>query len=417
MTEVEQALRRLRVLIVTQWFDPEPTFKGMVFARAIRERGFEVEVVTGFPNYPGGQLYPGYRLRMIQHEIQDNVLVTRLPLFPSHNQNAISRVANYISFCISACIYLTLFVKRADIVYVYHPPLTVGLAATFAKLFRKTPTVIDIQDMWPDTLKATGMIGSKWILKIVDVFCSWLYRHVSHIVVLSPGFRKLLIARGVPKNKITTIMNWADESAIVSRDGRVPAAFSETGRFRVLFAGNMGRAQALDNVLDAARIVAKTSKAVEFVFLGGGLEVSRLKERATDVGLSNVTFLPPVSMAEVGSYLATADCLLVHLKNDPLFVVTIPSKTQAYMAAGRPIIVAVEGDAAELIIQSKGGVAVPPNDPEALSAAVLQLAGRSKDELAEMGKAAKDFYEANLSLARGTDAFALLFKEISGMKQ
>jgi glycosyltransferase involved in cell wall biosynthesis len=397
--------------MVTQLFDPEPTFKGMVFARAMHERGFEVEVVTGFPNYPGGRLYPGYRLQLIRREIKDNVSITRLPLFPSHDQNAIRRSANYISFCISVSIYLTLFAKRADIVYVYHPPLTVGLAAAFAKIFRKTPMVIDIQDMWPDTLKATGMIRSNWILKIVDVFCRWLYRQVSHIVVLSPGFRKLLIARGVPENKITTIMNWADEAAIISPKGQTSIAIHPAGKFRVLFAGNMGRAQALDNVIDAARIVAENCSIVEFVFLGGGLEVNHLKKRATDTGLSNVIFLPPVPMADVGSYLAAADCLLVHLRDDPLFAVTIPSKTQAYMAAGKPIIIAVEGNAAELITQSNSGIAVPPNNPGALSEAVLRLARCPKDELERMGSAAKDFYDANMSLARGADAFASLFRQ------
>jgi len=124
---------RPRLILLTQWFDPEPTFKGLVFARALSEKGFDVEAVTGFPNYPGGKLYSGYIVKIIQKETIGNILVTRLPLYPSHDHSRIGRIANYFSFFLSAFIYLTFFAKRADIIYVYHPPLTVGLAAICAK--------------------------------------------------------------------------------------------------------------------------------------------------------------------------------------------------------------------------------------------------------------------------------------------
>ena len=164
-----------RILIMTQWFDPEPTFKGLLFARELVARGFEVEVITGFPNYPGGVLYEGYRLKLIQKEMIDGVLITRVPLFPSHDKNRLGRIANYISFAFSSLMYGLFLAKRPDVIYVYHPPLTVSISALIIKLFRRIPVVLDIQDMWPDTLKATGMITNSRLLGFVSKVCNLIY--------------------------------------------------------------------------------------------------------------------------------------------------------------------------------------------------------------------------------------------------
>jgi glycosyltransferase involved in cell wall biosynthesis len=375
--------------------------KGAAFARRLGELGFDVEVVTGFPNYPGGKIYGGYRVRPIKRMVMQGVPVTRLALYPSHDQNRIGRVLNYVSFFTSAAVYLTFFARRADVIYAYHPPLTVALAAEVAGFFRRIPVVLDVQDMWPDTLRATGMIGNERLLGVIGRLCRWAWRRASHIVVLSNGFRRLLIERGVPEEKITVIPNWADEKAVTASFAPPPDALTEPGKFRVLFAGNMGPAQALDSVLDAAAMLVGKRPEVEFCFLGSGLETERLKARREKEGLANVRFLPRVPMAEVGAYLAAADCLLVHLKADPLFAITIPSKTQAYMAAGKPVIMAVEGDAAELVRESRGGVVVPPEDAQALAGAITSLADASPDDVAELGANAYRFYRSHLSFEQG----------------
>src|SRR5690606_27764828 len=157
----------VRVLLLTQWFDPEPTFKGLVFARELVRQGFEVEVVTGFPNYPGGKLYPGYRVKLLQREFIDGVHVTRVPLYPSHDHGAIKRVLTYVSFAAALLFYGLFGAKRADVIYAYHPPLTVGIAAALIRFFRRIPVVYDIQDMWPDTLRATGMFSNEKALGVV----------------------------------------------------------------------------------------------------------------------------------------------------------------------------------------------------------------------------------------------------------
>ena len=403
-------MKKPRVLLLTQWFDPEPTFKGLVFARELVHQGFEVEVLTGFPNYPGGKVYPGYRIQWLQREVIDGVQVTRVPLYPNHDQSAIKRVLNYASFAASATMYGVFMAKRADVMYAYHPPLTVGMAAALIKLFRRMPVVYDIQDMWPDTLRATGMLNNPKALDWVARVCRWVYRRMDHIVVLSPGFKRLLLERGVPESKLSVIYNWADEAALGAPVGKVPAAFPGADQFRILFAGNMGKAQALNTVLDAASLLQARDSRVCWVMLGGGVEVERLKAEAAKRQLANVVFLPPVPMAEVGAYLNAADALLVHLRKDPLFEITIPSKTQAYMTVGKPLLMAVDGDAADLVRQSGGGVVAESENPEALACAAEQLAAMPVDALAAMGDKAQRFYREHLALAEGVRKFSEIFK-------
>lgn len=402
-----------RVLLLTQWFDPEPTFKGLVFARELVRQGFEVEVLTGFPNYPGGKVYPGYRIKWLQREVIGGVQVTRVPLYPNHDQSAIKRVLNYASFAASATLYGVFMAKRADVVYAYHPPLTVGMAAALIKLFRRVPVVYDIQDMWPDTLRATGMLNNPKALAWVDTVCRWVYRRMNHIVVLSPGFKRLLLQRGVPEAKLSVIYNWADEASLALPVGQVPAAFPSSKQFRIVFAGNMGKAQALDTVLNAAALLQQRGSQVCWVMLGGGVEVGRLKAEAEKRQLTNVVFLPPVPMTEVGAYLHTADALLVHLRKDPLFEITIPSKTQAYMTVGKPLLMAVDGDAADLVRQSGGGLVAESENAEALAQAAEQLALTAPEDLVAMGQNAQNHYRQHLALAVGAGRFAALFRQLA----
>jgi colanic acid biosynthesis glycosyl transferase WcaI len=406
----------VRILLLTQWFDPEPTFKGMVFARELVKQGFEVEVLTGFPNYPSGKIYPGYAVKWLQKELIDGVQVTRVPLYASHDSSALKRIANYVSFACSALIYGLFGAKKIDVIYAYHPPLTTGLTAALLRLIKRVPVVYDIQDMWPDTLRATGMLNNERALGIVSKVCDWVYARLDHLVVLSPGFKRLLVKRGVPSSKITVIYNWADEQALAIKTALTDSALIDSSKFNVLFAGNMGKAQALDSVLKAALIVSNVNPNVQFVFIGGGIELDRLKQQALEMGLNNICFIPPVSMAEVGAYLEKADVLLVHLKADPLFEITIPSKTQAYMSVGKPLLMAVNGDAADLVRESGAGVVVPSQDEGALADAILELAKLPNAELVAMGERAAKFYAQQLSVEVGVGKFADIFRQIGAKK-
>ena len=403
----------MRILILSQWFDPEPTFKGMVFARELVRLGHDVEVLTGFPNYPGGKLYPGYRVRFLQREVVDGVSIIRVPLYPSHDGSAVRRILNYLSFAVSAAILGPFLVRKADVAYVYHPPATVAFPAMALRLLRGIPFVYDIQDLWPDTLSATGMVNSRKILTCVDLFCRLTYRMASKVVVLSPGFKRRLLERGVPDEKLAMIYNWCDEAQIVSTTVGDEEPLLN-GRFNVVFAGTMGKAQALDAVLEAAQLLTVRLPKVQFVMVGGGIQVEHLEREKKRMGLGNVLFLPRRPVSEIGGLLSRADALLVHLKDDPLFAITLPSKTQAYLAIGRPIIMAVRGDAADLVERAGAGIACLPGNAQSIAEAVEKLVAMDKEQLDQMGEKGAEYYQKELALPVGTRKFEELFQAVAG---
>ena len=404
-----------RILLLTQWFDPEPTAKGLPFAKELVRKGHDVEVVTGFPNYPDGKLYPGYRMSWLKRETVDGVRVTRLPLFPSHDASAVRRLTTYATFSAAALMYCLFGAKRPDVVYVYQLPST-GVVAALIKAFRGAAFVFDVQDVWPDALRATGMVRSERVLAVVDRVTRWLYRCADVVVVLSPGFRRLLIERGVPDSKVELIYNWCDEAALAAPESLAPELAALSGQFRIVFAGNMGKAQALDAVLEAADRLRTDGTRVHFVFVGGGVDVERLKTIAETRTLTNVMFLPRMPMNRVGEVLQAADAVLVHLKDEAIFARTIPSKIQAYMALGKPILVAVPGDAAELVRQAQCGVEALPEDAASIASAASRLASCSPDELTAMGRRAKTFYDDRLSMAVGAGRFSRLFETVTHAK-
>ncbi|WP_424407566.1 glycosyltransferase family 4 protein [Pasteurella sp. PK-2025] len=400
----------MKILLLTQWFDPEPTFKGLAFAKALKAQGHEVQVLTGFPNYPGGKIYEGYQLKFFQKEIIDDIPVLRVLLYPSHDSSALKRIFNYVSFAFMAMLFGIFATKKADVIYAYHPPLTTGIAAVFIKLFRRTPVVYDIQDLWPDTLKATGMLTNDRILRVVDNVCRFVYQFVDHIVVLSPGFKQRLLNKGVPENKISIIYNWCNEKELANADpsSEIPLL---KHNFNIVFAGNMGKAQALETILAVAQQMQEYED-IHFVFVGAGTETEQLKQKALHEGLNNTTFIPRVPMSQVGNILNQAQCLLVHLKKDSLFEITVPSKTQAYMAIGKPIIMAVSGDAAELVKQAKCGETAISEDVSSIKQAILAIYTKSPSEQQLLGNNGKDFYFKALSLQEGVKKFITVFEKV-----
>jgi lipopolysaccharide/colanic/teichoic acid biosynthesis glycosyltransferase/glycosyltransferase involved in cell wall biosynthesis len=391
----------MRILYATQWFEPEPILKGAYFAKLLRAHGHDVHVVTGFPNYPGGRLYPGYRLKWLRRDIMDDVPIDRVPLYPSHSRSALGRILNYVSFAAALTVYGLFTRKRPDVIYAYHPPLTVGLAAAIIAAVRRISFVYDIQDLWPDTVAASGMVSSRVTLRLVAALCRRVYARADRIIVQSPGFKRILIERGIPAGRIEVVYNWANELEARARHDSDLSAFALAGRFNVVYAGSMGPTQGLDTVLRAAKLIEKSEPRVQIILVGGGIEVDRLRTLAAEIGTTSLKIMPRVPQSEIGNLLAAADLLLVHLKDEPLFRITIPSKTQFYLAMGKPILMGIRGDAAELIERAGAGVIVEPQNADALAAAVLDLARRPRHELAAMGARGRDFYARELSAAVG----------------
>ncbi|MEX5441379.1 glycosyltransferase family 4 protein [Acinetobacter indicus] len=406
----------MKILLLTQWFDPEPTLKGLVFAKELQRQGHEVQVLTGFPNYPTGKIYDGYKLRFKQTEYIEGIEVTRVALYPSHDSSVLKRIFNYISFAFMAALIGIFATKKTDVIYAYHPPLTVGVAALLIKLFRRIPIVYDIQDMWPDTLKATGMMNNEKLLNIISLVCDQVYKYVDHIVVLSPGFKQLLMNRNVKEDKISVIYNWCDEEALETKT-ILKEEYNQilSNKFNLVFAGNLGKAQGLDTLINVAKALQNNNQ-IQLVFVGDGTERELLITKVAELNLENVAFIPRVPMSEVGGILKRADVLIVHLKDDKLFEITIPSKTQAYMAMGKPILMAVKGDASDIVSKAQAGVIAKPEDTESILLAINSLYHLDKPNLLKMGENSKKYYMNEMSLEKSCNKFIEIFNMVKKWK-
>lgn len=392
----------MRIMYLTQWFEPEPNIvKGLAFVRALEAAGHQVTVVTGLPNYPTGRLYPGYRLRWIQRETIAGVRVIRLPLYPSHDASAVRRALNFLSFFAAALAYGLVRRERYDLAYVYHPPITVGLAAALAGRIRRLPFVLDVQDLWPDTIAATGMVGTGGLVRGLGRLCDHVYRRAAAIVVQSEGMRTTLVARGVPAAKLTTIHNWSDaefSDAAASDLSPVPHA-----RFTLVYGGNLGRAQALETVVDAAALLQRQRSDIEIVLQGDGVEAASLRTRAQAAGVTILRFEPRRPQREIVEIFRRADALLLHLADAPLFAITVPSKTQFYLSLGRPVVAGVAGETADLLRRSGAAMVAPPGDAQALADAISAMADTPRDRREAMGREGRRFYDQFLSFAQGMD--------------
>lgn len=402
----------MRILLLTQLFQPEPAFKGLPFAKGLAAMGHHLEVVTGFPNYPQGRLYPGYRVRMTQRESIDGISILRLPVFPSHDESALRRTASYLTFGASAALLAPLQITPPDVIYVYNL-ITLGLASRLARWLHGCRIVLDVQDIWPESVSSAGMIKNRWLLRPLGQWCDWEYRRVDHLTVLSPGFKHRLVDRGVSEGQVDVIYNWCDETKPNMDEEerrRLRKAHGFEGRINILFAGNIGKAQALEVALAAAVALRHRQPRVLFTFLGDGLDVERLKALAH--GMENVQFLPRCGRPEAMRLISIADAMLVHIKDDPLFAITIPSKTQACMYAGKPILMGVRGDAADLIRKSAAGIVFQPENADSLVAAVEALIKMPDSERVAMGIRGRTYYDEHLSFARGLRRFDRVFRRL-----
>ncbi|WP_162598608.1 glycosyltransferase family 4 protein [Nocardioides gilvus] len=394
----------MKIAFVTQWYDPEvgsAAIPGSI-VRALIARGHQVEVVTGFPNYPVGKVYDGYRLRPYQCEIIRGVTVHRVPLYPSHDGSAVKRILNFLSFMVSASTLGAVIARRSQVTLVYSTPGTVGMAGIVLRRLLRRPFVLYIQDVWPDTVTATGMLPARWVRPaewMLHRFCNQVYRSAGHIAVISPGMKTLLVERGVDPDKVSVVFNWVDEEVF----SPVPSTDRAGRPFEVMYAGNIGDVQGLDTAVRAVRLAADRSDVV-LRLVGHGVAQDSLEKLARELGISErVRFEGSRTLAEMSAVLADADVQLVCLKDDPLFHLTMPSKIQAILASGQPLITSAPGDAATITDESGAGWSAPAGDAEALAEVFVQASRVPPAELVARGRRGRDFYVDRLSAAVGAE--------------
>ncbi len=411
--------RPIRILMLSISWDPEPgALRGLPLAKWLSAHGYEVQALTAFPWYPLGHIYPGYKQRLWQWETMEGIRVLRVPLLPSHDSSAIRRILTYLSFMWSAVVFGIANVKKPDIVYYFDNLPTTGFVAWLISLIYGAKMVQHIADMWPDTPIESGMIRSPFlkstVQSIVGGWCKFLYRRHKRITVLSPGFRRMLLERGVPDEKIVLSYNWADESKFfpVPRNADLLRELGLEGRVNVLYAGNIGPLQSIDTVIRAAALV-KGDPRLQIVILGTGPSEADIKSLAAELQTTNVKFLGRRPVEQMNDINALADAQIVILRDIPFMHNTIPSKTQVALASGRPILMGVQGDARELVERSGAGISFASEDPAGLAMAMRQLADRTESERQAMGENGRKFYENTLSFAIGAKINDEMFRAVA----
>lgn len=408
----------MRLLILTQYYPPEPHVIPHEIAKELQSRGHLVTVVTGFPNHPLGKIFEGYRQKFFQWDEFDGVRVLRVPLFPDHSLSTIRRITSYISFAFSASVFAPLLVPSVDAIFVYHTP-SVAIPAWWLGVLRQIPFVFNVQDIYPESLSTLSMSNHGLIYRAVDGFVKWVYRKSTEITVISHGFKDNVVSKGIPADKVHVIRTWADENNYrpVVQDLTFSRQWDFEGKFNIVYAGNMGLPQGLNNVIEAAELLADLPE-VRFVFIGDGTTKDDLVRATLERKLTNIVFIPRQPATLMAKFYALADVLLVHLIDDPIFRITIPCKMVSYLACGKPLLMSIDGEAAKLVIEAGAGLAVRPSDPVQLARAVRQFHAMTTEERNIMGEMGRTYFKQNLSLRVSIDNYELTFqKAISNFSQ
>jgi glycosyltransferase involved in cell wall biosynthesis len=401
----------MRILVLSQYYDPEPISKPGEVANELVARGHHVQVITGLPNYPTGSLAPGYRLVLRQWERGGDVRILRLFEWPYHGTSTIGRLANYGSFAFSALL-ACLSVSRPDVMYVWSPPLTVGVVASVVSALRGVPFVYDLQDIWPETLVFAGMSERSSAVSVMRFAERRVYGRASQILVPTEGARVNLETKGTPPSKIAVLPHWVNPDDFVELD----AAGYATSRsaleatdldFVVTYAGNLGFAQGLEQIVRAARNL-RAYPRIKFRLIGDGAATDRIKGEIAAEALQNIRMLGRRTRTETARLLAASDLLLLVLRNRELGRLALPGKVTTYLASGRPILSAAGEGAGRLITSVGAGVVVEPDDDVGLSRAILEISNKPPRALTEVGDLGRDYARFEMSRSRLVDQLEVI---------
>jgi colanic acid biosynthesis glycosyl transferase WcaI len=396
----------LRIGLFSQWYEPEPATIPPVLARELTRRGHSVRVLTGFPNYPEGRLYNGYRMAWRADSIVSGVPVRRVALFPSHDSSHVGRLVNYGSFAISASLFGGGWFRDVEGLWVFNSPPTVGLPTRLIKSRYRPRVLLHIMDLWPESLMASGFGAAplKWTLlqRGLDRWLSMTYNTADSIACTSRAQIELLTERGVPRNKLAYIPLWADETLFypMERDGALAATLGVTGKTVLLYAGAIGEPQGLDALVEACSGL-RDEPTFHCLMAGSGMAEPRLRQQAKEKGLKNISFLGRWPIGGMARLMSVGDIHLVSLRSDPLAEIATPSKLPAILACAKPVIAAALGDVAEVIARSGAGWTCRPGDSKQLEAAIRAALAAGRSSLQTMGQRGREAYEEEFAVNIG----------------
>jgi len=406
----------MRLLLFTQHSPPETVATGRRasdLAESLTSRGHHVTVIAGWPNHPSSLGLP-FCQRVAQDEYTaEGYRIRRVRLFRSADPGILNRFLTYATFMLSAA-WWGIWQPRPDAILAVSP-LPTGLAALPAHWWHRAPLVFDLQDIWPDSALAIGVMERGWGLRMLRRLERFFYWRCAGVVGITNGFKRYLVDLGLPPERVAVIHNGVDWENFAGAPPRDDLRRVEqlAGKFVVGYIGNLGLAQRLDTVLEAAEELR--NEPVAFLLLGEGVEKQRLMALARARSLQNVRFLEGVPRKDVPSVLATCDALLAMLRDDPLFGITIPSKIYEYMAAGKPILCSVGGEAAALVVEARCGLPVCPSDASALADSVRTLLA-DPSRCRALGEAGAAWARARFARSGLMDAYADLVERLSGGK-
>jgi colanic acid biosynthesis glycosyl transferase WcaI len=389
----------MKILVVTQYFWPE-NFKINDMVVDLSGRGHDVSVLTGMPNYPEGKIYKSYLEDPTEFKAIANAKIIRVPIVP-RGVNSIQLVLNYLSFALAATLFGSYKLRHQDfdVVFVFEPsPVTVGIPACFLGWVKNAPVIFWVQDLWPESLQAIGIVRSKVILGIIAGLVRYIYKRCDLILAQSRSFIPHIKKYANDFTQVIYFPNWAENISDLSNVVYAEEIPIENGSFDIMFAGNIGEAQDFPAILAAAELI-KNHKRIRWLIVGDGRMADWLKNEIKKRKLQNCVLMvgrhPPERMP---SFFKHANVLLVSLKDEPIFSLTIPSKLQSYLAAGKPILAMLNGEGARVLSESGSGIACPAGDAQTLADSVLKLSAMDVEELEEMGR--KGFEYSNQEFNR-----------------
>jgi glycosyltransferase involved in cell wall biosynthesis len=393
----------LKVLVVSQYFWPEG-FRINDVVRTLVERGVSVDVLTGKPNYPEGKIFSGYRPWGIQTEQYLGANVFRIPIFLRGTRSGWRLALNYLSFVFSGLLFAPWLLRgrRYEAIFVYATsPILQTIPALFLGWLKSSRVVVWVQDLWPESLKATGYVLNPGVLKMVKQMVRYIYRHADLLLVQSKGFMSPVgaLASGTP---VVYFPNSVESIFIDLPDVNLPKIPALEEGFSVVFAGNVGVGQAVEVIVEAATLL-KDHPDIRFVVLGNGSRWDWICDQVRERGLTNLYLPGRFPMQTMPGLMQKASSLLVSLKDEPIFAATVPNKVQAYLAAGRPILACLNGEGARLVQDAGAGITVVAEDAQGLADAVLRLYRMPVEIRAELGANGRRYFNEHFDHNRLLD--------------
>jgi len=400
----------MKVLIISHYFWPE-NFQINDFAKGLNEKGCEVSVLTGLPNYPSGNFYKGYTYFKKNREINDGITIYRSPVIPRGDGSGFRLFLNYISLALFASIRVLFINEKFDKILVYGAsPVTTGIPAIIAKYRFKAPIFFWVQDLWPESITSAGGIKNKYIIQLTDGLTKFIYRHCKKILVQSKAFISYILKQGVDKNKLiylpNTTSNYYKKVEVKNKFQNLMPHNSPI----LMFAGNIGEAQGFQTIIKSAALLKDLDVKVNWVILGEGRQKESMIRKINDLGLQKYFFfLGSYTSDEMSYFFTHADALLVTLKKSSIFSLTIPNKIQSYMACSKPILASMDGEGARIILEAKCGYASPAEDHVSFTNSITRFLKLNTEEKNLMASNARLYFETEFDREKQLDNIINIF--------